>query len=380
MPRALHDAFKVTIDRIKSQKPVIVKQAMDILKWVFLANEPLSIEELRHALAVEPGDKNLDWDNFVDAQFLLQCCLGLVIVDESTLTVRLVHKSLQDYLKSQYDQPLLFEEGHDEIAHICVTYVAFSSYKLEVETLNKAIFERYTLLGYATRNWAYHARTAEASRSTIEETIIALIEADGRPDLIFRDLITWLGARSHSIRGSKNYYWPRWSTEICQANSGFRKTGYSLLHLIAFADLPQVFSQLFKSIVYANINDQDNYVRQTPLHIAALMGYEELVKLILSKYNVNVNVLDNVFDTPLHVAVRRNHAGVVTLLLERDDIELNCVTYTSVGQWNVRLNPLSFAARHGNANIVELFLKRGGFDGRKPQGYIWRNTIINSIE
>jgi chemotaxis receptor (MCP) glutamine deamidase CheD len=73
---------------------------MDLLRWIFLAKEPLTIEELCHALAVEPGDADLDWDNFVDAQFLLECCLGLVIVDESTSTVRLAHKSLQDYFSS----------------------------------------------------------------------------------------------------------------------------------------------------------------------------------------------------------------------------------------------------------------------------------------
>jgi hypothetical protein len=94
MPRALHEAFRVTLDRIWDQKPDISKQAMDILQWIFLAKEPLSIEELCHALVVEPDGTEFDWDNFLDAQLLLSCCLGLVIVDESTLTIRLVHKSL----------------------------------------------------------------------------------------------------------------------------------------------------------------------------------------------------------------------------------------------------------------------------------------------
>jgi hypothetical protein len=318
MPGALYDSFKVTINRIKAQKPVIVKQAMDILKWVFLAKEPLSPEELRHALAVESGDKNLDWDNFVDAQFLLQCCLGLVVVDESTATVRLVHQSLQDYLKSQYDQHLLFEEGHDEIAHICVTYMAFSSYEHEIQTLNEAIFERYSLLKYATRNWAYHARTAEASRSTIEETIIALIEAKEFPDLIFRDLMTWLTYHGRYYA----YLWQAWSTEFCEGYE--TEHGYSLLHLIAFAGLPKVFSRLFESIVNnPNINDQNNDRRNTCLHIAALRGYEELVKIILRKNGVNVNALSRGGHTPPHYAVDDNHAGVVKLLLERDDIQLS---------------------------------------------------------
>jgi hypothetical protein len=65
MPTALYDAFGVTVERIRSQKPARSKQAMDVLKWIFLAQEPLSLEDLHHAMAVEPGDKDLDWDNFV---------------------------------------------------------------------------------------------------------------------------------------------------------------------------------------------------------------------------------------------------------------------------------------------------------------------------
>jgi hypothetical protein len=91
MPRGLCDAFKVTFDRIRCQNPDMVHQAMEILKWTFLAQRGLKLEELRHALAVEPEDTELDWDNFVDAERLLDCCLGLVIIDDSTSTVRLVH-------------------------------------------------------------------------------------------------------------------------------------------------------------------------------------------------------------------------------------------------------------------------------------------------
>jgi hypothetical protein len=106
----------------------MVHQAMEILKWTFLAQRGLKLEELRHALAVEPEDTELDWDNFVDAERSLDCCLGLVIIDDSTSTVRLVHKSLQDYLKTEYEQNHLFEHGHYEISRICLTYMSFDSY------------------------------------------------------------------------------------------------------------------------------------------------------------------------------------------------------------------------------------------------------------
>jgi hypothetical protein len=127
MPRALHAAFETTIERIQNQDPEMAQQGMNVLTWTFLANRQLTIEELRHALAVEPDDTNLDWDNFVDTHLLLESCLGLVVVDECTGTVRLVHKSLQDYLQMQYNHHLPFENGHNEISnissHICCAII-----------------------------------------------------------------------------------------------------------------------------------------------------------------------------------------------------------------------------------------------------------------
>jgi hypothetical protein len=121
MPKALYEAFEVTIQRIKAQKTTTSKKALDVLSWVFLANELLTMEELRHALAVEFGDQDLNTEGFLDAKFILECCLGLVTFDKSISVIRLVHKTLQDYLQDQYEKRELFYEGHLNIAKICLT-------------------------------------------------------------------------------------------------------------------------------------------------------------------------------------------------------------------------------------------------------------------
>lgn len=175
MPRALHTAFSVTIQRIQDQKPDIATQAMEVLKWIFLANEPLKVDTLRHALAVEPNDNDLDWENFIDEQLILDYCLGLVIIDESTSTVRLVHKSLQDYLKTQYDERILFQKGHYKITHTCLTYMAFGSHEQERKTLGVDLFDKYVLLGYAVRNWDYHARVTESTNYSADKLVVSLL-------------------------------------------------------------------------------------------------------------------------------------------------------------------------------------------------------------
>ncbi|KAI5816219.1 hypothetical protein BZA77DRAFT_221922, partial [Pyronema omphalodes] len=156
LPRELYDAFAITLDRIRAQKKSMSSLAMKVLKWTFLSVRPLSLEELRYALAIEPGDIELDRDNFVAPQFILDCCLGLVIVDESTSTVRLVHKSLQDYFQDQYDEGSLFNDGHMEIASVCMTYMSFHHLDEEKPIVGSEIADRYPLLGYAAYRWDYH--------------------------------------------------------------------------------------------------------------------------------------------------------------------------------------------------------------------------------
>lgn len=112
MPKALNDAFELTVERIKSQGLDSAEQAMNILKWIFLAERPLTVDELGHALAVEPEDKDMELENIVDAKAVFEGCLGLIVLDGATSTLRLVHKSLQDYLQVQYDARLIFHDGH----------------------------------------------------------------------------------------------------------------------------------------------------------------------------------------------------------------------------------------------------------------------------
>lgn len=124
MPEELQNTFKVTIDIIKRQKAKS-NHAMNILKWIFLANRKLTLGELRHAIAIRPDDATLDRRHFMTTGSLLNCCLGLVVLDEGVSTVQLVHKSLQDYFELEHKNGALFENGHSEMAFTCLTYLHF---------------------------------------------------------------------------------------------------------------------------------------------------------------------------------------------------------------------------------------------------------------
>src|SRR5205807_5140277 len=84
---------------------------------------------------------------------LLGCTLGLVIVDETTSTVRLLHLTLQEYLGGS---PTIFVTAHSMIAEICLTYLNFPSVRALPLNPNTAR-TRAPFLEYATCFWGAHA-------------------------------------------------------------------------------------------------------------------------------------------------------------------------------------------------------------------------------
>jgi hypothetical protein len=92
MPQKLDDAFRETIDRIKRQAPNKATQAMEVLKWTYLAERHLTVIELRHAIATTSNStaKSLNMNDLSFERSLTECCYGLVVIDQETWSVRLV--------------------------------------------------------------------------------------------------------------------------------------------------------------------------------------------------------------------------------------------------------------------------------------------------
>ncbi|CCX04360.1 Similar to hypothetical protein AOR_1_934164 [Aspergillus oryzae RIB40]; acc. no. XP_001819039 [Pyronema omphalodes CBS 100304] len=144
VPTKLDDAFLDTIRRIESHPLSIKEQGMNTLSWVFLAERQLKIEELRCALSVKPGDTHVDEEEFPTCKSLLDCYFSLVFVDDSTSSVRLVHKSLQDFFERQHT--MLLRGGQQYIARTCLTYMGF----------DHDLGTKYHLHSYVNKYWGHH--------------------------------------------------------------------------------------------------------------------------------------------------------------------------------------------------------------------------------
>ena len=108
-------------------------------------------------LAVEDGATDLDNENIPLPETIIQCCNGLVGIDNETSGVRLVHYSLEEFFNLHSSD--YFPDGHKEIAHTCLTYLNFTPLLAHCETKSELeqLLMSYHLLEYSASQWGYHA-------------------------------------------------------------------------------------------------------------------------------------------------------------------------------------------------------------------------------
>ncbi|RAQ99167.1 ankyrin repeat domain-containing protein [Stemphylium lycopersici] len=88
---ALDDAYKEAVQRIEGQLSGDYELAKRVLSWITYAKRPLTTTEICCALAVEPDEAELNLENIPDVEDLLSVCAGLVVVDQESAVIRLVH-------------------------------------------------------------------------------------------------------------------------------------------------------------------------------------------------------------------------------------------------------------------------------------------------
>ena len=101
-----------------------------ILEISIAALKPLDIEQLQEAVSVVLGDTDWDPEKLVtNILTLLDCCGGILVVEEETLEVRLVHQSARQYLLSQQantnHQGIDINLAQQRLAQICLTYLNY---------------------------------------------------------------------------------------------------------------------------------------------------------------------------------------------------------------------------------------------------------------
>ena len=333
MANGLSDAYTATLRQLKVQKGNKSVLGLRALMWVSYSERPLQAEELCHALGVEIGSTDLDRENVPELGTLLSSCLGLLTVEASSSTIRLVHFTLQEHLLSD---PTLFHSSHSTIAEVCLTYLNFRQVRDLLPNVYSAP-STMPLLEYASYYWGEH--TGRGMTENVK--ILALGLLDKFDEHISAQILL---LRYNQDRISGPYF-----------DESGGPAGFTGLHGVAFLGIADIVTAVLEMKEW-DVNAAD-CMGGTALTWATKRGQEEVVKVLLEREDVNPNTADTKYGrTPLWWAAKNGNEGLVKILLEREDVNPNRAD-AEYGQ-----TPLSWAAENGDEGVVKMLLQRHDVD------------------
>ncbi|KAI9702255.1 MAG: hypothetical protein M1820_006187 [Bogoriella megaspora] len=330
---ALEKAYNDAIIRIDGQLPDDRCLARRVISWITYAKRPLLTDELRHALAVNIGDKELDSENLLDTEDLAAFCAGLVTIDAKSKVIRLVHYTTQEFFERECSS--WNPDAQKDIVSTSLTYLSFDTFRSYEKIRNR--IEVYPFLGYAARYWGEHLRPVMGELSN--QALCFLSTPDLLPNamqaLVSEDIL---------LVG-------KWSRK--------RTTGLHMSIVLKLAYLIKALLQVEDQKNKISVNSKDRW-DYTPLALATALNLEDIIRILLEESDIDVNAVDSHGHTPLHLAIFCGNKAVVRLLLQRDDIEVNRMDSARDG--STRLTPLGTAALNNSATLAEALLERNDVD------------------
>lgn len=383
----LNVLYNDALIRIESQNQDDRKLAKDALRWVAHTYSPLTARALREALAIKPGDTDFDHEAMPTISLVLNVCAGLIILDQETQMVRLVHYTAQDFLDQV--QTSEFGKAHAVIASNCIRYLSYecfqhpkdpSGHGTEGSSKESSNFReassststspiKFAFLGYASNFWAQHAMANQHADLSIQINQFLA----GNPRVILE---------KHS-----NNKWRIWETPtywlkpchslqiaaffgFCDELEGFLKKprevnasidDLNLLHLAARNDQASAIQILLDHGADVERRQPKHF---TPLHRACCVGALKAATTLVNS-GADVNSQDVFGRTALHFASQYGNVNLVNQLLSRG---------THIDARDCRRNTaLHYAATANNENCFPALL-RGGAD-INWQGFLRKTAL-----
>jgi ankyrin repeat protein len=333
-------AYEAAMERIFAQGEDSSKMAKKILAWILCARRPLSTLELLHALAVEPGDNEIDKDNILETEQLLTICAGLVTIDEQSDNVRFIHYTTQEYL--QRNQQTWLPHAEIEIARSCTAYLSIDGLLVGLcssEVDYESRLKEFVLLEYAAVYWGPHLNLLMGRHR------FDLLDGVGTEALSLLLDTDRLGVMSQVLFMTESRNYSRAAVrEEGKGFSGSHWTG-------RFGLLPLLEQWIDKKYEI----DQRDLSGRTPLSWATENGQEATVKLLLDTGKVDADSKDECGRTPLSRATENGQEAIAKLLL--DTGKVNVDSKNKDGR-----TPLWWAAGNGHKATAKLLLDTGKVD------------------
>lgn len=346
-------------------------QALKFLQWVCLAERPLSVAELRFAMACDDDSVHEnqarceDSEGFIEEDSRMKKLTkslsgGLAEIKHgSETTVQVFHQTVTSFLRTRGLKILaglssmaavstpadnVIGQAECRIAKSCLNYLTFHDVLEKAECKVEGIEDRLGFVRYAASHWLLHAGRAE--RNGIEQRYL-LRRFQSAPKLF-------------DIWKLIHFQTDRWDS--CR--------GLDMIHVASRANLTTVVKQLLDDGI--SIEEQDDY-GFTPLHHSSQNGHLELTAMLLDR-NSNIEAKNRGQSTPLECAAAQGHSAVVRLLLKKG-AEVNEGTgYTGTA--------LQAAVKKGSMQLVRCLVENGadvnasgGFAGSALQAAVHTGNL-----
>lgn len=354
------------LQQINKQNKRAQKYAYRTVSWLQGTARTLTVEELCAVVSLNP-DHPEDWKHhdLVSLEQILDCCKGLVVIDEDTKEIRMLHYSAPNYLDrhkvlSRLDVDLSYR------AHIFLAVFGTPDIQQSIFSAFDEFSGRYTpnmlpFTSYAATHLAHHVLSSDQKR-----TSAAVLRFLSDPKCISAYCCSCLMLHR--------------DTYLDEESAFGTLPPDSPLHLAAYFGHDLVIDPLVTSSPPLDINNSDLElftestwskisISATPLVWAVKRGHKDFVQKLLLHPGLDVNneahvhILSKISEywgtsTALGTAITKGDEGILRLLMNHADIDVNQVFG---GYWKEQ-SPLSTAIeapRKTHEAIIRLLLEKG---------------------
>ena len=356
LPDSVDGYYEEAMQRINAQPTDERKRGYKVLSLVSRARRPLRLSELQHALAVttfhDEAYKEADIEYAIDQlKTILESTAALIVLDDTE--VRLVHRSLEEYLHQDEIRKTWFPTADVDIARACMTYlhlvVPREPCKDEYLMSKNS---KFPFLQYASQYWGDHVRDAfsnSENSADVQKAVMELINDNQRKDACMQ---------------------AAWLTKKGDHDTWDVHRNVNRLHICAWYGLSTVLSALNP---YHGLADMvEHKYDQTPLMYACRRGHVEVARQLL-RLGASQRKRSTKGRTALFEAILGHHSGrnatiakkvsnhnqVVELLVSEmpGDLEINLVNSKERNR-----TVLMTAAHLGHLETVEILLRHQGIN------------------
>jgi len=314
-----------------------------IFKLVVAALRPLSVEELRGALSVAPGDAT--WNPALllnDIYSALACCGSLITINEEALTIKLIHHSVKQFLLGGS--------------------VSFPSGLFTADSANQAMGEIIvTYLNYGV------------FVTNISRMVVPNIVPETSPSTVVKSMDTTPSVKALTLKFLRSRRQPGYNMGKTMSEAVHKRPSnlqdqfffhsYANDHWLDHVMLIRIEEQAFCNLVTKLITKypSPNHIasgsggEQRLLWWAAKSGHGEIVRVLLDA-GADLEVCDAAGMTPLCSAVWAEQSHIVDLLLDRG---ARLDSSTSLPNLDLEETPLILAILRKNHPIASTLLCRG---------------------